>query len=77
MENIAANLATAMAESSPENKLGIIVTTSGPQPPGFGLKGFDGMDGLYYGQLDHAEIKNLAQQPHVKAVELNQENTIL
>ncbi|RZK27402.1 MAG: hypothetical protein EOO63_13470 [Hymenobacter sp.] len=77
MENIAANLAAAMAESSPENKLGIIVTTSGPQPAGFDLKSFDGLDGLYYGQLDHTEIKKLAKQSDVKAVELDMENKIL
>ncbi len=77
MANIAANLTTAMAKSSPDNKLGVIVTTSGARPPGFDLKGFDGLDGLYYGQLSQAEIKSLAQQPTVKAIELDLENTIL
>jgi hypothetical protein len=77
MDNIAENLAAAMAHNKPEDKLDILVTTSGRQPEGFDLKGFDGLDGLYYGRLTHAEINKLAQHPSVKAVELDINNTVL
>jgi hypothetical protein len=77
MDNIDENLAAAMATDNPEDKLDILVTTSGPQPEGFNLKGFEGLDGLYYGRLTHAEIKRLAKDPNVKAVELDINNTVL
>ena len=58
MKTIAENLAKAMANTiSPEKKMGIIVTTTGSIPEEFNLKPFEGLDGLYHGQLSHAEIK--------------------
>lgn len=70
MENFAGNLIAVITGNNPEDKLSILVTASGPLPEGFALKGFNGLDGFYYGQFTHAEIRKLAQHPNVKAVEL-------
>jgi citrate lyase alpha subunit len=77
MKTISENLASAMTKSSSEDKLGVIVTTSGEIPKEFNLKAFEGLDGLYHGQLSHDDIKKLAKTAKVKMVELDQENTIL
>lgn len=76
MENITENLGAAMAESNPEDKHNIIVTTAGNQPEGFGLKNFEGLDGLFTGQLTPVEIKELAKNAGVKAIDLDVENSI-
>lgn len=76
MKTISENLASAMTKSNVEDKLGIIVTTSGEIPKEFNLKAFDGLDGLYHGQLSHDDIKKLAKIPKVKMVELDEEQTI-
>lgn len=77
MKTISENLASAMTKSGSEGKLGIIVTTGGTIPEEFNLKAFEGLDGLYHGQLSHTDIKKLAKVPKVKMVELDAENTIL
>ncbi len=76
MENITANLGAAIAGSNPEDKHNVIVTTAGKQPEGFGLKSFEGLDGLFTGQLTPVEIKELAKNADVKAIDLDIENSI-
>jgi hypothetical protein len=77
MKTISENLASAMTKTSLEDKLGVIVTISGEIPKEFKLKSFDGLDGLYHGQLSHADIKKLAKVSKVKMIELDGENTVL
>lgn len=65
-----------MAAGNTDTRHNIIVTTSGNQPEGFNLKNFEGLDGLFKGQLTSAEISVLAQDNNVEAIDLDEENFI-
>jgi hypothetical protein len=77
MKKIAANLESSLVTTPANDKIAVLVTTNGVLPKTFKLKAFEGLEGIYHGQVTRDEINKLAKHAKVKTVELDEENRIL